>query len=232
VGRKRKFQDGVTRSFILPADMIADLKQAARLRGVEVPDVLRQLIAADMTLFMRESRAMYRQRVHAAIDWVKGHKVLAKYFDQLKDQKDAALPFNAPLTKHQRERLALAVTGFQDLRDTLSAEAENEGLPLLERLVVRARGQVRRWLLLVWKLVAHRELRLVQEDDGDVMLQIIGPLTGRHGGIRARDDEAVAAFHRLISYVLLRTPHSGRQDSIFKVNMKLFEPERGRTANG
>jgi hypothetical protein len=225
MGRKRKFDHGQKRSYILAPEMTAQLKQAARLRGAEVSDVLRHLIAAGMDLYLRESRAIYRQRVHAAIEGVKKNTVLAEFYDRLKDQPDAALPLNAPLNKSQKERLTLAVQGHQALGATLSENAEREGLPLLERLVVRASGLIRRWLLELWDLVERREIYLGEQGSGQVFVQLIGPLTGPQRA-RGLKEAAVAAWHRLIDYRVLRKPRWPPPDLVYFLRMEFFRPAR------
>jgi hypothetical protein len=139
-GRPRKIDDSVQRSFRLPARLLAQLQEAARQRGVEVADVVRDLLARHAADYLREGRRPRYDQHRALVARVREDKKLAPIFEK-NLRRRAALTLPTDLGAEAMALVCRAVEAYRELEQ--AGEPTDERGALLGRLVEAAWGAFR-----------------------------------------------------------------------------------------
>ena len=214
MGRPRKVQNSRSRSFLLPGDVLDRLEEAARLRGVEVSDVVRDILEKQISPYLSESKRAHRQRMKSIIAEVSQDPELAENFERNKGQKDFALVSEISVAKYHL--LTKALKAYRELE----GDDKQWHSPLLREVAARRVGQLERivrdlddcygtsrdafdvrkiegehWLLLGQQLA----MDIKNKEKSSALAKIVGGLIREGDLVRDREIEQRPAYRFRIS---------------------------------
>jgi hypothetical protein len=223
MGRPKKIENSRTRSFLLPAELLEKIEEAAEKRRKEASDVVRELLEGSINDYFKDSYPIWRKHLRDAVAAVHNDPQALALFTRYKDRKPLVLPLDTGLTKRQLLVLKEALEAQRELSGAGTAETD-EINPNLLRLAGRLGEETRELLLLLNPLIDEGGLQVLKDEDGADVLEVGRGIPER---IRNRelDDTAVNSLRRLIDQRVLKDVGNKRQGQVVVYRLN---PTKGR----
>jgi hypothetical protein len=201
MGRPKKMENGRSRSFLLPTDLLEQLEVAATIRDRDVSDVVREILEAHIGAYRDQSIQIRRERLQQAVEAVQGDPVLSPIFERQRSKKNLVLPLGTGLKKAQMMLLVEALEADRELRNQ-DVRTDTVVDPLLHEAVQGFPERYHRLFLDLHPLLSGKvggldgELKL--EKDGKVLRFSVGGKMEEMLRNKARDEPTVESFRELI----------------------------------
>ena len=206
--RPSKIVNPVTKTFRLPADLVERLEACARLREIELSDVVREVLEGQVAAYEEASQRVLRKRLRDAVAAVRGDPELAALFVKHKGRANVVIPLNAGI---DRARLGLLMDALLAHQELEAAGEEDEIDPLLRAL----EGQLKGRLYNLNQLVLSGQLTL-KEEGGKILFE---PDRRLHEAVIVKKEpetDAEREFAYLIAEKLVKKARTRRGITIYK----------------
>jgi len=199
MGRHKLFESSKTMSVRFDTVMLDKLLEAARLRGVDVADVIREIINERLDGYLEASRSVRLKQCRACVAAVRDNPQLAALFEQNMNHPGLSVPSRSSLGKDDLTALIEALAAHQELQATGCAEAHPvDTLRHLKDLANKARPQPKKHLLALADVVKSGRLKLEVAKDGLPRFTILDRELNQQLGEGDFDDPGVAGLKWLI----------------------------------
>ena len=206
--RPSKIVNPVTKTFRLPAELVERLEACARLREIELSDVVREVLDGQVAAYEEASHQVRRKRLRDAVAAVRGDPELAALFVKHTGRANVVIPLNAGI---DRARLGLLMDALLAHKELEAAGEEDEIHPLLRAL----EGQLEGRLYNLNQLVLSGQLTL-KEEGGTFLFE---PDRQLHEAVVVKKEpetDAEREFAYLIAEKLVKKARTHRGITIYK----------------
>jgi len=199
MGRHKMFEHSKTMSVRFDTAMLDKLLEAARLRDVDVADVIRAIINERIESYLEESRGVREKQCRACVAAVRDNPQLAALFEQNMSHPGLSVPSRSSLGKNELTALIEALAAHQELQAAGCAEAHPvDTLQRLKDLADKASPQPKKHLLALADVIKSGRLKLEVAKDGLPRFTILDRVLDRQLEEGDFDDPGVAGLKWLI----------------------------------
>src|SRR5262245_53012738 len=217
MGRPRKMENSRSRSFLLPSGLLEQLEEAAKMRGREVSDVVRELLEQSIVAFHRDSIPLWSERLREAVVRVRDDKALAGLFEKHRGRKNLVVPTGLGLKRGQLVRLLEALEADRELAANPQLRQAPAAVdPALEALAAQFPPEAAGRFRGLGGLLESRDIRLAR--DGEVTRVLVSGRVSAMLRARRRDEPAVEALRQLIEERVLTPDGRHGEQTVWRAN--------------
>jgi hypothetical protein len=215
MGRPRKMQEGRSRSFLLPNDLLEQIEAAAEKRDLDASDVVRELLQKNIKAYLAESDLVWQERLRDAIDSAKKDPAVLDLFLKYRDRKQLVLPLDTGLKQPKLLLLMEALKAHRLLQDIEPDRSVPGVHPLLQEMAETANEKARESLRLVTHLDSAGLMRVTRQEDGSIDLEVRSEVID---SIKAKDlsEPDIETLSNLIDQKVLRRRGSKGKREVFR----------------
>ena len=223
MGRKKKFEKSRSRSFLLPTDLLSKLEECAEMRGLDVSEVVHDLLDGQIVAYHAASRTVQRERSLKSVTSVQGDSQLAPLFEKYRGKKNPMLPLSMGLKKGQVILLMEALEADRVIHEDPPEEKQINPLlaVLVAKVVPRYRDLLRRLDDLLDEGDGSRPALDIEEVHG-VIHFVVPPPTVELIGSKIRDDEGIDALITLTDRKVLLPDGMRDGRTLFRVSPSMI----------
>jgi Arc/MetJ-type ribon-helix-helix transcriptional regulator len=200
MGRPKKYESSRSRSFLLPSELLDQIEEAAEKRKKDSSDVVRELLEANIGVYLKESEKVWKQHMQKAIADAENDPDVCDLFTKFKGKKQLVLPLDIGLKKPQLLLLMEALRAYRDLSSIDTQEAEDSVHARLEELAVGVGVDQRTkdCILGLQRLFEEGELFISRDEHDDSILLKVREALHERLNRRELDDQFVKDLYWLI----------------------------------